>query len=147
MILSLCLAFTQSDIFTPPGCITNYTTFMDQQLNFSTDNLLITYNYTDATTCANYCNNNQSCSGFNYQPSLVSRNYTSRCYLLDIIFNNTLLNSSFDNAFYLKSINDCSAENHMYLILYFSIFLIALLLLCCCVCHCFKRRKYNYNRV
>lgn len=147
IILALYLTFAKADIFTPPGCITNYTTFMDQQMNYSSDDLIITYNSINADTCANYCNYNESCVGFNYQPNIVSKNYTSSCNLLDISFNQTHLNKSFDNAFYLKSLNDCSIENHMYLILYISLGLIGLLLICCCMCHCCKRRRNNYNRI
>lgn len=147
LLVFACLSSSvYADIFTPPMCITNYSTFMDQTIRYSRDNILNNYTSLTADECAQDCNQDPQCLGFNYYPSITSSHFESSCQLLDIVYNSSLLVNSFDNAYYYKSINDCSSEQRMMVVLYVCLGIVGLLILGCCLCRC-CRRKRGYSEL
>lgn len=137
-----------ADIFTPPNCINNYTSFMDQSINYSNDTLIVKYNSIDAVDCARYCNYLDNCSSFNYYPRVTQGNFQSLCELLNLDFNRTFLIRSIDNAYYLKSISDCSSETHnLYVLIAFVILITAFGLICCCLTKVCRRRRNGYHSI
>ena len=145
LLCTLMISNVMGDIFSPPSCLNNYTTFMDQVMNYSNTSLITNHTSITALDCSNYCNNNINCTSFNYSPTLSNKDFESKCDLLNLTFNSTMLNDSFDSAYYLKSQNDCSSQKRMLTVLYVAIGLIVLLIIGCCVCGCRKRRQEYSN--
>ena len=145
LLYTLLINNVMSDVFSPPSCLNNYTTFMDQTMNYSNSSLIKNYTSITGSDCANNCNKNLNCTSFNYHPTISNKNLQSRCELLNSHFNSSLLNNRFDSAYYLKSYNDCSSQHKMLIALYVTIVLIVVLILGCCFCGWFRRRRPDYN--
>lgn len=139
LVLFSAITLTSADIIAP-SCLNNYSTFLDQVMNESRADVIITLNNTDSENCSIRCNLNENCTSFNYYPKFLN-NWRSRCVLLSSKFNSSNLVNSFDNGYYIKSHNDCSSYNHLMIVLYVCLGLIGLSLVCCIGCHCAKRNR------
>ena len=147
VLLSLFLS-VNADIFTPPNCINNYTTFMDQSYNFNNYELIKNYSYITANDCATYCNNLNNCSSFNYYPVVTRGNLKSECELLNLQFNQSFLSRNIDRAYYLKSINDCSVDQrNIYLVVIFLVLISLLGMACCCMTRYCRQKREGYTHL
>lgn len=137
-----------SNMITPPSCIKNYSTFMDQTFNYSNNSLISTIRSISADDCSNTCNVNNNCTGFNYYPEINSKNFKSKCELGNSKYNHSLLEKNFNCAFYIKSINDCSSDSHYMIGLYVCIGIVLLILSCCIISNCCcKKNRNSYNQL